>query len=259
MEQVRETRTKYTKYEKTKAGFFALLALGGMALSACSNNKSSQSYNTNPPRSTTYNPNNKPTTTKSTTTTESTTTTQAPSNQNQIPKVDPKTLLNRGACNYLNADATNILTEISGNTSGNSGSNSIQCSLLPFGPGGPYSVEFMDNYVDTPTADIGFVLEDNINQNGARGLPDGTNIWNTTLKSAEQTPNQVQIINNYQDTGVDALVLTKLPVVMFEYGGYFIEISMFTSSSDFTNYSNDSNLVAPAVKDLISFINQNDQ
>ena len=61
MEQVRETRRKYTKYEKTKAGFFALLALGGMALSACSNNLKSSNQNSNTSTSITSknpNPNN---------------------------------------------------------------------------------------------------------------------------------------------------------------------------------------------------------
>ena len=85
MEQARETRRKYTKYEKTKAYISALLALvGGMALSACSNNKSSQSYNKNPSITTTHNPINKPTTTINTTI-ESTTTTQAPSSSLPIP------------------------------------------------------------------------------------------------------------------------------------------------------------------------------
>ena len=243
MEQVRETRRKYTKYEKTKAGFFALLALGGMALSACSNNKSSQSYNTN----------NKPTTTKSATTTESTTTTQAPSNQNQIPKVDPKTLLNRGACNYLNADATSILSEILDSSPGNSGNNYIQCSLLPFGDF--YSIQYTDNYVSTPSALMTIALVDNIDQNGIMDLPSGSNIWNSILKSAELTPNIYQIINNYQDSGVDVVFSTKEPIAFLEYGGYLIELGM---ESPVTNII-DPNLVAPIIKDLVNFINQNNQ
>ncbi len=247
-----ERERSYTRHEKTRLCFATLLALGGIALGACANNESPQSYNSNPAITTTtaHNPNNSPPARGSST--ESPKTTSA--TQNQVPLINPEALLKKGGCKDLGPAVINLIETLIGNVGG---SNTIQCSVVG------QELQVNDNFAQSgPNGGMNILALDNIDQGGRFGFQAGTNIWNAFINYAESHPNSEKIIDNYQNTGVNVIYFKSLNEFAFLYQGYIINGAFNGFGYDYASANiNNPNFqpLASLIVDILNYVNQNDK